>query len=104
VERAPAAHPASGDPELESLYNEVASYPDVEVRPPHGDLQPSDIVLPLRLRDVEGDGELAFFNTLSTFGSAIDITLSELAIEAFYPANARTAMRLLRQLGPLEDG
>jgi transcriptional regulator with XRE-family HTH domain len=93
----------TGDPQLESLYDEMSAYPGVEERPPHGELQPSDIVLPLRLRDVKGDGELAFFSTLSTFGPAIDITLSELSIEAFYPANARTAMRLLRELGPLED-
>ncbi|MGZ6576504.1 MAG: transcriptional regulator, partial [Solirubrobacteraceae bacterium] len=33
------------------------------------------------------------------FGTAVDITLAELAIEAFYPANARTAARLLRDIG-----
>ena len=54
-------------------------------------------MLPLRLRD--GDRELAFFSTISTFGTAVDITLAELAIEAFYPANARTAARLLRDIG-----
>jgi hypothetical protein len=43
---------------------------------------------------------LAFFSTLSTFGTAVDITPSELAIEAFYPANTRTAMRLLSEIDP----
>ena len=57
----------------------------------------ADIVLPMRLR--EADGELSFFSTISTFGTAVDITLAELAIEAFYPANARTAARLLRDIG-----
>jgi hypothetical protein len=88
----------TGDPRLASLYDELASYPGV--RPgPHSDLEPAAIVLPLRLRDTDDRGELAFFSTLSTFGTAADITLSELAIEAFYPANAHTAMRLLRDIG-----
>ena len=51
------------------------------------------IVVPLRLRTAER--ELAFFSTISTFGSAVDITLDELMIEAFYPANAATASHLL---------
>jgi transcriptional regulator with XRE-family HTH domain len=91
---------ATGDPRLLSLHDELAGYPGVQVAPQHSDLQPSDIVLPLRLRDTDGESELAFFSTLSTFGTAAEVTLSELAIEAFYPANARTAMRLLRQIAP----
>ena len=90
----------TGDPELLSLYEELVEYPGVELAPAHREIQAGDIVLPLRLRDVDGEGELAFFSTLSTFGTAADITLSELAIEAFYPANARTAMRLMREVDP----
>jgi hypothetical protein len=62
-------------------------------------MQPADILLRLRLLDRDGESELAFFSTISTFGTAADITLSELAIEAFYPANARTATRLLEEIG-----
>jgi len=51
-------------------------------------------------RDTGGRGELAFFSTISTFGTAVDITLSELSIEAFYPANAPTAMRMLSEIDP----
>lgn len=87
----------TGDPDLESLHDELASYPGVEREPPHEEITGAEIVLPLRLRD--GDDELAFFSTISTFGTAVDITLAELAIEAFYPANARTAMRLLQDIG-----
>jgi transcriptional regulator with XRE-family HTH domain len=86
------------DPQLAELYEELAGYPGVHIAPQHQDVHPSDIVLPLRLLDSDGTSELAFFSTLSTFGTAADITLSELAIEAFYPANARTAMRLLREV------
>jgi transcriptional regulator with XRE-family HTH domain len=89
----------TGDPELARLYDELVAYPGVEVAPHQPDVQPADIVLPLRLLDVDGTSELAFFSTLSTFGTAADITLAELAIEAFYPANARTAMRVLQDIG-----
>src|SRR5947209_5182801 len=90
----------TGDQRLASLYDELVDYPGVQIPAPHTEVQPTDIVLPLRLRDRDGEGELAFFSTLSTFGTAADITLSELAIEAFYPANAHTAMRLLREIDP----
>jgi hypothetical protein len=88
----------TGDEGLARLYDELCGYPGVEVAPPH-ESEPAEIVLPLRLRDIEGDGDLVFFSTLSTFGTPVDVTLSELAIEAFYPANAHTAMRLLRTVG-----
>ena len=47
----------------------------------------------LRLSTPDG-GELAFFSTVSTFGTAVDITVSELSIEAFFPADASTARAL----------
>jgi transcriptional regulator with XRE-family HTH domain len=88
----------TADARLESLHDELVAYPGVEVASPQAELESADIVLPVRLRD--GEGELAFFSTLSTFGTAVDITLAELSIEAFYPANAHTAMRLLREIDP----
>ncbi len=91
---------SSGDPRLAELYDELTAYPNIHVAPAHTEVQPGDIVLPLRLLDTDGKSELAFFSTLSTFGTAADITLSELAIEAFYPANAHTAMRLMREIAP----
>jgi len=88
----------TGDSELEALHDELAGYPGVEVEPPQEEITGAEIVLPLRLRDAGGD-ELALFSTVSTFGTAVDITLAELAVEAFYPANAHTAGRLLRDIG-----
>jgi transcriptional regulator with XRE-family HTH domain len=87
----------TGDPELERLYDELSVYPGVSTDVGHEDTTGADVVLPMRMRD--GDDELAFFGTISTFGTAVDITLAELSIEAFYPANARTAARLLRDIG-----
>jgi len=86
----------TGDGVLERLYQELLTYPGVEAEPPLGDTAGADIVLPLRLR--QPDGELAFLSTISTFGTAMDVTLSELAIEAFYPATAATATALLQDI------
>ena len=81
----------TGDPELEQLHDELGAFPGVSLDPPPVD--GADIVLPLRLRD--GDRELAWISTVSTFGTAADVTLAELSIEAFYPADDETAAALL---------
>ena len=86
----------TADRRLEALHDELAGYPGVEPSSSQRRSHAEDIVLPLRLRD--GERELAFFSTISTFGTAVDITLAELSIEAFYPANAATANRLLRDV------
>jgi transcriptional regulator with XRE-family HTH domain len=76
----------TGDPALRTLLDEVAAYPGPE--PPEA--RPGDeIAVPLRLRTDEG--ELAFLSTVSTFGTAVDITVAELSIESFFPTDARTA-------------
>jgi transcriptional regulator with XRE-family HTH domain len=87
----------TGDPGLETLYAEVAAYPGVERELPADAAPGSALAVPLRLR--EGERELSFISTLATFGSAVDVTLAELSVEAFYPANAETALRMLRDLG-----
>jgi hypothetical protein len=43
------------------------------------------------VRAADGDGELSFISTVTTFGTATDITLAELAVEAFFPADTATA-------------
>ena len=86
----------TGDDELARLCRELESYPGIEAEPRAADTAATDIVLPLRLR--VPDGELAFLSTISTFGTAVDITLSELAIEAFYPADAATATALIQDI------
>lgn len=58
------------------------------------------VMLPLQLQ--AGDQVLSFFSTLTVFGSPLEITLSELAVEAFFPADEETAAWLTRQ--PLEQG
>ena len=52
----------------------------------------SDLVVPLRMTTPYG--ELAFLYTATVFGSPRDVTLDEIAIEAFFPADAVTAHAL----------
>ena len=47
------------------------------------------VAIPMRLRS--SDGELAFITMIATFGTALDITLTELAIETFLPADVDIA-------------
>jgi len=86
----------TADVELVRLHDELASYPGVAREPVHHEGAGAEIVLPLRMR--HPDGDLTFLSTVSTFGTAVDVTLSELAIEAFYPANAATATTLMRDI------
>jgi transcriptional regulator with XRE-family HTH domain len=86
----------TGDPRLEALRIEVSDYPGVQTAEPTGDRAANDVVVPLRLR--EGDRELVFLSTIATFGTPVDVTVAELSVEAFYPADANTAMRLLDEI------
>jgi len=81
---------ATGDAELGRLLSEVLEYPGVRGEPPPVERAlAAEIVLPLQL--LHEGRTLSFFSTLTTFGTAVDVTLSELAIEAFYPADPETA-------------
>lgn len=50
------------------------------------------LAVPLRMATPAGT--LALISTTTIFGSPVDVTLSELAIEAFFPADEQTAERL----------
>jgi transcriptional regulator with XRE-family HTH domain len=78
----------TGDPVIAGLEKEVRGYPGVSDAPPELE-QPSPLFVPLNIR-VTGQ-EMSFFNTLTTFGTALDITMAELTIEALYPADEATA-------------
>lgn len=92
---------ANGDAELRALYEEVRDYPaPTGAITPNADARtttrPSPIQVPLRVRTPMG--ELSMFGTMATFGAPADVTLSELAIELFYPLDEFTA-EALRALG-----
>lgn len=83
---------ASHDPQLIALLRELQALPmpaadSVEEAMPHG-----AIAVPMQL---EADGAvLNMLSTTTVFGTPVDITLAELALEAFVPADAETAERL----------
>ncbi|WP_211766321.1 helix-turn-helix domain-containing protein [Kutzneria sp. CA-103260] len=77
------------DPELTALYEELRDYPCADAWPdielmPAGD----NLVVPLRIRRC--DVELSFFSTIATFGTPLDVTVAELVIESFFPADEVT--------------
>lgn len=84
----------SGDAVLAALHAELAAYPAPEAAiaaPAAG-----GIAVPLRLR-LPGRGEpLSLISTTTVFGTPVDVTLSELALECFYPADDSTRSVLQR--------
>ncbi len=88
VERLRRQVTASGDPDLAALLDEVMSYPNfAELRSIAPDVP--NVVLPMRIRTDDGS-ILSFFSTMTVFGAPLDVTLSELAMESFFPADAET--------------
>ena len=83
---------ATGDPRLFSLYSELEAYPggqgDQGALPP----LPTDVVVPLRYRTAQA--ELSFLSITAVIGTPMDVTVEELAIESFYPADPQTAKAL----------
>jgi transcriptional regulator with XRE-family HTH domain len=73
------------DEESERLLAEILSYPGVPTRWREPDFEaPREIVLPIEMRI--GDRTIRMFSTVTTLGRPQDVTLEELHIEAFYPA------------------
>lgn len=89
----------SADPALAALLGELKSYPEppqaISTRP--GPANEGDIAVPLRLASEEGP--LSFISTTTVFGTAIDVTLAEVTIEAFFPADPQTAAAMTRMSG-----
>jgi transcriptional regulator with XRE-family HTH domain len=83
----------TADPVLEELERELLEYP-VPART--GTAPPvapdTSVIIPLRL--ATSTGVLNLFNTMTVFGMPVDVTLAELALECFYPADPATAESL----------
>lgn len=80
------------DPGLVALLEELQSYPV----PSRGRVEDSDVLVPLRLATEWGP--MHFISTTTVFGTPTDVTLQELAIEAFFPADepTRTLLESIR--------
>lgn len=79
----------SADPVLSELIAELSAYP---AGPMRERVDEDVIAVPLRLRTSRG--VLSFLSTTMVFGTALDITVAELAIETFLPADPQTAAAL----------
>jgi transcriptional regulator with XRE-family HTH domain len=93
----------SADPVLSELIAELRAYP-APTRPGRPrETSPADfggVVVPFSL--VAEGGVLSFFSTTTVFGTPLDITLAELALESFFPADAAT-VEALRHLAKSKD-
>jgi transcriptional regulator with XRE-family HTH domain len=81
----------TGDPGLETLLDELRGYPNIAgllAEPTSTGWDEPPLLVPL---EVElGGHELSLFTTLTTFGTPRDVTLDELAVELFFPADDAT--------------
>ena len=85
---------ATGDQRLAALHDELAAYPGGQSQLP----KTTDVVVPLRYR--ADDGELSFISITAVVGTPMDVTVEELAIESFYPADEATAAALAARPAP----
>lgn len=83
----------TGDPRLVELLDEIRGYPSVaEALDDHHEPKASELLLTLQLDHPAG--ELRLHSTVTSFGSPHDVTLSELTVESFFPADDATRQRL----------
>ncbi|HRP78546.1 MAG TPA: helix-turn-helix transcriptional regulator [Aquamicrobium sp.] len=88
---------ATADPALAALERELSSYPGAPGRIARSCDPASQIAVPMRVR-INGE-TLSFISTVTVFGTPLDVTLSELAIESFFPADAATGAFLRKLAG-----
>jgi transcriptional regulator with XRE-family HTH domain len=78
------------DPATRELLSAILTYPGVPKRWSEPNFEsPQDVIIPIEMRF--GDQTLRFISTIATLGSPHDITLQELRIETFHPADEATA-------------
>jgi transcriptional regulator with XRE-family HTH domain len=88
----------TGDSTLASLLAELRSLPVPEGCDERVEGEMLGVLMPFRFRTPQGT--LSFISTTTIFGTPVDVTLQELALETFFPADESTA-QALRQLAAL---
>jgi transcriptional regulator with XRE-family HTH domain len=79
----------TGDSELEELLDELRGYPGDDDGTASYDVDPSDILGPVRVH-APGGGEWSFFGMFASFDTPFEVTTSELALELLFPADQTT--------------
>lgn len=85
----------TADPALVELAAELQTYPSPRSVPARN--HAAGVIVPFQIR--VGEAVLSFFSTTMVFGTPIDITLSELAVESFFPADGETAAQVRAMAG-----
>lgn len=80
---------ATADPALAELLSELSGYPMPNENKNKDDHDYAGVAVPIQL--ATESGVLSFLSTTTIFGTPVDITLSELAVESFFPADAATS-------------
>ncbi len=83
----------TADPELDQLLAEVSRYPNIVGLGPQPETDDPQLLIPFRV-EIAGRA-VSMFTTLTSFGTPRDVTLDELAVELFFPAD-EASERLLR--------
>lgn len=87
---------ATGDAQLAALLEELRAYPVPEgAADTHLEGELLGVAMPFQFRS--DAGVLSLISTTTVFGTPVDVTLQELALETFFPADAFTG-EVLRQL------
>lgn len=94
----------TGDPTLQALLDEVSKYPNVvQVASLVDEIRRDEPTILVRLQLSTALGQLSMFTTLTTFGTPLDVTIDELAIELFFPADDASD-ELLHAIARTRDG
>jgi transcriptional regulator with XRE-family HTH domain len=78
----------TADPALEALLREARSFPGPDAGEEETTDPDSNLMVPLQI--MTGIGRLSFLNATMVFGTPVDVTLEEIALEKLYPADAST--------------
>jgi transcriptional regulator with XRE-family HTH domain len=87
---------ATGDGTLAALLQELRAYPAPKGDATHLEGELLGVAMPFRFQTEQG--VLSFISTTTIFGTPADVTLQELALETFFPADAQTAAALRRRM------
>ena len=84
----------TGDERLAELLDELTTYPGIaDVAGQRFVETANEIAIPFKLSTTLG--ELSFLTAITTFGTAVDVTLAELSVETFFPADDATRRLLV---------
>jgi transcriptional regulator with XRE-family HTH domain len=89
----------TGDQALAELLQEVSAYPVAAGKAPPLPVTDNGPAFVVPFKIITSAGLLSFFSTTTVFGTPVDVTLSELALELFFPADAATAEIVHRLAG-----